>query len=101
MIALTHSIVAISMTVELAPQVEAGAPTVKINQLQYAYPGCAPFIQNMSLELPKGARCLLLGANGAGELALIKRYHLYVIRPRIGIVTSRLRVGRLMCMACG
>ena len=37
-----------------------------INSLSYAYPGSLPVISDLTLNLPRGSRCLLLGANGAG-----------------------------------
>jgi hypothetical protein len=40
---------------------------VQLNDLTFSYPGCEPFISNCSIDLPKGSRCLLIGANGAGE----------------------------------
>lgn len=30
-------------------------------------PGVPPVVQDMSLDLAPGSRCLLIGANGAGE----------------------------------
>ena len=35
-------------------------------------PGLAPVVQNMTVALPRGARCLLLGSNGAGKTTLLK-----------------------------
>ena len=47
-----------------------------INSLSYAYPGASPVISNFTLQLPRGSRCLLLGANGAGEISLhVLRQH--------------------------
>ena len=40
---------------------------VVLSTLSYAYSGHQPIISDISLTLPKGSRCLLLGANGAGE----------------------------------
>lgn len=39
-----------------------------VNSLSYAYPGSLPVISDFTLNLPRGSRCLLLGANGAGNL---------------------------------
>ena len=38
-----------------------------IQSLSFAYPGSPPVIDDFSLRLPAGSRCLLLGANGAGK----------------------------------
>jgi hypothetical protein len=58
---------------------------VSLKGLSYAYPGCAPSIENVNLELPRGSRCLLIGANGAGE------------RLGIGVVNSSVARGMLSC----
>ena len=39
---------------------------IALNGLDFAYPGCTPSLKDISLELPRGSRCLLIGANGAG-----------------------------------
>lgn len=43
---------------------------VSLNGLNFAYPGCKASIKDVNLEIPKGSRCLLIGANGAGQLLL-------------------------------
>lgn len=48
----------------------AGDPeenVVEVSDLEFAYGGQAPFISKFSLKLKRGSRCLLVGANGAGE----------------------------------
>ncbi|DBA89037.1 TPA: ABC transporter I member 20 [Trebouxia sp. C0005] len=44
---------------------------LSINSLSYAYPGALPVISDFTLHLPRGSRCLLLGANGAGDLSYL------------------------------
>lgn len=59
---------------------EHDGPAVEIRNLDFSYPGVdgqplagvPPLIQDLNLELPKGSRCLLLGANGAGKTTLLK-----------------------------
>ena len=49
--------------------VDTDAPScsgVAVKDLQFAYPGCAPSVVDFNLDLPRGSRCLLIGANGAG-----------------------------------
>lgn len=54
--------------------------TVEINNLNFTYPGidghpppgAKPLIQNFSLTLRSGDRCLLVGANGAGKTTILK-----------------------------
>lgn len=45
---------------------------VEAINLQYAYPGCQPFIKDFTLDLPRGSRCLLVGANGAGKTTVLQ-----------------------------
>lgn len=53
---------------------------VQINKLKFTYPGidgapppgAKPLIQDFSLTLRAGDRCLLVGANGAGKTTLLK-----------------------------
>jgi CCR4-NOT complex subunit CAF16 len=53
--------------------VDASEPTsteqqaVVLQDLQFSYPGCNAFLKGIDLQLPKGSRTLLIGANGAGE----------------------------------
>jgi CCR4-NOT complex subunit CAF16 len=42
---------------------------VVIRSLSYAYAGHRPILSDISLALPRGSRCLLVGANGAGGCA--------------------------------
>jgi len=63
---------------------------VVVNTLTYAYPGHKPLISTMSLRLPRGSRCLLIGANGAGAspdfcLVLMARA---APTPRYAIISS-------------
>lgn len=50
-------------------EVELG---IKLNGVTFAYPGCEPFITDARLDLPRGSRCLLIGANGTGKTTLLQ-----------------------------
>jgi CCR4-NOT complex subunit CAF16 len=54
------------MVEQQQPLQEQDAPAVRLDGLTYAYPGCEASVKGVSLDLPRGARCLLIGANGAG-----------------------------------
>jgi CCR4-NOT complex subunit CAF16 len=64
----------------MAAMVEAAPSTsgplspagVALDSVSYSYPGCEPFIKTCSLDLPRGSRCLLIGANGAGKTTLLQ-----------------------------
>lgn len=55
-------------------------PTIEINGLRFTYPGIdghpppgsKPLIDDFSLTLKSGDRCLLVGSNGAGSYNLFR-----------------------------
>ncbi|XP_022745511.1 ABC transporter I family member 20-like [Durio zibethinus] len=59
---------------------ESSKPTVEINGLRFTYPGIdghpppgsTPLIDDFSLILNAGDRCLLVGSNGAGKTTILK-----------------------------
>ncbi|XP_031251394.1 ABC transporter I family member 20-like [Pistacia vera] len=59
---------------------ENSKPTVEINGLKFTYPGIdghpppgsTPLIDDFSLTLNAGDRCLLVGSNGAGKTTILK-----------------------------
>ena len=56
---------AIAVQVE-GPNQDSATDAVVIRSLGYAYAGHRPILSDISLSLPRGSRCLLVGANGAG-----------------------------------
>jgi CCR4-NOT complex subunit CAF16 len=45
--------------------------TVQVDNLTFGYGGPA-ILKDLNLRLPRGARCLLVGANGAGKTTLLR-----------------------------
>src|SRR5437763_10275318 len=46
---------------------------IELRGLTFRYPGAdAPVLRDLSLAVPRGARCLLLGANGVGKSTLLR-----------------------------
>mmetsp|Transcript_4032 Transcript_4032/g.7187 ORF Transcript_4032/g.7187 Transcript_4032/m.7187 type:complete len:327 (+) Transcript_4032:110-1090(+) len=45
---------------------------ISISDLNFSYPKCKPTLQDLNLTLPKGSRCLLIGANGSGKSTLLR-----------------------------
>jgi len=46
---------------------------IEVANLSFSYPRAqAPVFSNLSLSIPAGARCLLLGANGTGKSTLLR-----------------------------
>ncbi|KAL2490356.1 ABC transporter I family member 20 [Abeliophyllum distichum] len=64
----------------MAAKEEKSKPMVQINNLKFTYPGIdghpppgsAPLIDDFSLTLNSGDRCLLVGSNGAGKTTILK-----------------------------
>lgn len=61
-------------------------PAVVLNNVQFVYPGCGPFLKDVSLELPRGSRTLLIGANGAGPCR--QRHRQQLIAYAVAVLTS-------------
>ena len=51
----------------VGPNEDSEINAVVLNSLSYAYAGYRPVLSDISLQLPRGSRCLLVGANGAGK----------------------------------
>jgi CCR4-NOT complex subunit CAF16 len=51
----------------------ATAPAIEVQGLTFRYPGDERVVlERVELEVPRGARCLLIGANGAGKTTLLQ-----------------------------
>lgn len=51
----------------------SAVPAVEVHNLSYNFPHTnVPALEGCSLVLPRGARCLLIGANGAGKSTLLR-----------------------------
>ncbi|KAF7727888.1 CCR4-NOT regulatory complex component [Apophysomyces ossiformis] len=46
-------------------------PSIEVNHLNFSYGG-PPILQDLSLVLKPGSRCILVGANGAGKTTLLR-----------------------------
>ncbi|KAI9139137.1 P-loop containing nucleoside triphosphate hydrolase protein [Paraphysoderma sedebokerense] len=46
-------------------------PAISVQDLSFSYGGPS-ILSNVNLELPRGCRCLLVGANGAGKTTLLR-----------------------------
>ncbi|GFH10491.1 ABC transporter domain-containing protein [Haematococcus lacustris] len=54
-------------------EVQSINQAVAIAGVQFAYPSSStPFIKDCDIDLPRGSRCLLIGANGAGKTTLLQ-----------------------------
>lgn len=50
---------------------QGSSPVIKVQNLSFDYGG-PPILKNINLELPKGSRTLLVGANGTGKSTLLR-----------------------------
>ena len=46
--------------------------SINVNNLCFSYPGQPLVLKDLNMQLPKGARCLLIGCNGAGKSTLLR-----------------------------
>jgi len=53
-------------------QVPAGPLHIDIKNLTFNYVGREPVLRGLNMQLTDGARCLLIGANGAGKSTILK-----------------------------
>ncbi len=68
-----------------------GAPAIELHGLRFTYPGGDhPVFDGLSLAIPQGARCLLLGGNGVGKSTLLRLVGgRYLIPPEVIRVFGR------------
>lgn len=45
---------------------------IDVNDLTFGYAGREPVLRNLNMQLTNGARCLLIGANGAGKSTILR-----------------------------
>jgi CCR4-NOT complex subunit CAF16 len=58
---------------DFAGDAARGTPAVELRALRFAYPDAGrPVFDGLSLAVPVGARCLLLGGNGVGKSTLLR-----------------------------
>eukprot|EP00955_Chlamydomonas_euryale_P037799 350891-Chlamydomonas_euryale.AAC.3 len=63
--------------VALAEQAVNGSPAdatpgIQLAGVSFSYPGCPPTLKDLRLEIPRGSRCLLIGANGTGKTTMLQ-----------------------------
>jgi len=44
--------------------------SIAVRAMNFAYPGQPPLFADFSLDIAPGSRCLLVGANGSGQIHL-------------------------------
>ncbi|PWY83047.1 P-loop containing nucleoside triphosphate hydrolase protein [Aspergillus heteromorphus CBS 117.55] len=48
------------------------SPSIEVKNLSFKFPGGAPGLTDVNLQVPAGSRTLLIGANGAGKTTLLR-----------------------------
>jgi CCR4-NOT complex subunit CAF16 len=49
-----------------------GPMHINVTDLTFGYVGREPVLRNLNMQLTNGARCLLIGANGAGKSTILR-----------------------------
>jgi CCR4-NOT complex subunit CAF16 len=45
---------------------------IDVKELTFNYTGREPVLRSLNMQLTNGARCLLIGANGAGKSSILR-----------------------------
>ncbi|KAK9798495.1 hypothetical protein WJX73_001271 [Symbiochloris irregularis] len=69
---MAHTSEDVSASTASVAHADGADDAVVVTSLQYAYPDSPPLISDFTLRLPRGSRCLLIGANGAGKSTLLQ-----------------------------
>ena len=57
----------------MAPVAPKGAPSIKTKDLSYAFPDGSSGLSDINIDLPGGARCLLIGGKKTHTSSVITR----------------------------
>jgi ABC-type uncharacterized transport system ATPase subunit len=57
---------------EEAPAAAQDPMHINVKDLTFGYVGREPVLRNLNMQLTNGARCLLIGANGAGKSTILR-----------------------------
>ena len=76
------------LKLDFGPPPPSGRAVVRMEDVSFAYPGNAPLLEEVSLEIDHGDRVALVGPNGAGKTTLL-RLIAGVLQPQAG----RIRIG--------
>lgn len=79
--------------------VTEGSDALTSVNLSFAYPGHAPLVRELSLQLPRGSRCLLCGANGGGACEPGAKAERAQAAPPHSLTPPRAQASRL-CSRC-
>jgi CCR4-NOT complex subunit CAF16 len=60
------------MSENLADESQKEPLHIDVKGLNFGYPGQEPVLKNLNMQLTDGARCLLIGANGAGKSTILR-----------------------------
>ena len=60
------------------------ANSVVVRHLSYTFPGGEAFMDDFNLDVPLGARCLLLGCNGAGATETTSKQMALLLHRTLG-----------------
>src|SRR5580765_4361754 len=84
------------LKLDFGPPPQSGRAVLRMEEVDFAYPGTGPLIRGLSLEVQYGERLALVGPNGAGKTTLLRLID-GTLQPTAGRVRlgANVRPGRL------
>jgi ATPase subunit of ABC transporter with duplicated ATPase domains len=77
-----------SLKLDFGPPPPGGRAVLRLEDVTFGYPGCAPLIEGANLEVQHGERIAVVGPNGAGKTTLLR-----LIEGRLQPGTGQIRIG--------
>ena len=84
------------LKLDFGPPPPGGRAVLRMEDVSFAYPGCEPLLNGVTLDVQYGERIALIGPNGEGKTTLLRLIE-GSLRPKSGLVKvgSNVRLGRL------
>ncbi len=84
------------LKLDFGPPSPSGRAVLRVEDVEFAYPGCEPLLRDVSLDVQYGDRVALVGPNGEGKTTLLRLME-GSLQPQSGRVRlgANVKVGRL------
>ena len=60
------------LKLDFGPAPQGGRAVLRLDDVSFAYPGCPPLLEHLTLDVQYGERLALVGPNGAGKTTLLR-----------------------------